>query len=144
MQPFLQWERDHAKLLHLAARSAQDEQGWHTVGATIEEPAFLNGWASGVNAVRFMADDLGRLYISGTATRAAGGSLLPIFALPVGYRPNEDYFHFDAAHNFFDPWEPIEVEISQATGEVRLTVATFNTVEFRATPVAHLHPSNLV
>jgi hypothetical protein len=61
---------------------------WIAVGAP-GAPAFQNGWANfggGFEDLRFYEEG-GIVRLQGLVTRAAGASLLPIFTLPVGYRP---------------------------------------------------------
>lgn len=62
---------------------------WREVGAT-GQPAFLNSWSNqggGEETVAFYKDAFGRVWLKGYATRATNGSGVPIFNLPVGYRP---------------------------------------------------------
>lgn len=65
------------------------EDGWHIIGDP-GEPAFENGWAalgSGYFSPRFRKTKDGLVVVYGTASRAAGNHIGPLFTLPVGYRP---------------------------------------------------------
>ncbi len=63
-----------------------EAQSGLTVG-TPGAPAFQNGWGSSTG-ITFWRDRWGRVRLEGKATRAdLARSQLPIFSLPVGYRP---------------------------------------------------------
>jgi hypothetical protein len=64
---------------------------WHIVGAA-GEPAFTNSWTHydqpGGRILKFMKDPGGTVFISGIAKSGSIGGV-PVFTLPVGYRPGQ-------------------------------------------------------
>lgn len=80
---------------------------WHYVGA-VGEPPFLNGWrnfsnlggvinpGAGEGSVRFARDAMGFVHLDGMASSGVVGQA--VFALPVGYRP-EQRSNFPALSN---------------------------------------------
>jgi len=70
-----------------SVRDAASVDPWHSVGA-VGEPAFTNSWANygaPFNTAGFWKDSSGVVHLRGLIT---GGTVsVPIFTLPVGYRP---------------------------------------------------------
>lgn len=67
-------------------------EAWHEVGAT-GEPAFQNGWANfggDWSTMAFAKDAAGFVHLKGSI--AAGTFNVPVFTLPVGYRPTQNLF----------------------------------------------------